>query len=507
MKKKNSFAPIQIFAIILVAFTAISSFAILFDKPSASGGGSNANGNQINSSINDGSKTFTVETEEYKDLQKFAKWVDSEGNTVSTKPKYKYVAKEEKELTAVYENIDFVIAKGSSVWDSTNHTLTASKWSDVNYLEYPLTKGMSVTFDWTIGASNMIGLATSAEIANPADYVWDIGSYQLFTPTYNMYFNTDIQQWGKLYTDGRTSYTNCSIPFFPDSLGKTLKVKYVLADKIEMYIDDVLVTTSATDFSFDYAYNDTYYLTYWGTNSGSIELLEFGWDIDSQQVFKGVALESNYYSGKKISFLGDSITCGVGATNTATERYSTVLSNMLGATENNMGNSGWVIATGGVRNSQLQNISKIPTDSSLVVVMLGTNDQNLANNSQYMLGKDGDTVTTTVWGAAETMCKQLAQRFEGKETKIIICTPPIQRNYSNDKLNGAGYSLRDISNVLMTCARRNGLLYADVNDCGYLTDSDMNDQLHPNTSGHEKIAQYLAKYILSGYEYYTPYKK
>lgn len=483
------------FALVFIILLVIPLLAMLFKSPISSG-----------SSNNTKLKTFTAQADEYKDLQRFVEWVDSEGNSISTSPTYKYRATEEKELTAVYDNIDFVIKSGSSSWDSSTHTLTGSKWTDINYLEYGLKKGMSVTFNWNLQGNSLVGLSTTEQLNATSDNSWVVSSsISLFAPKYNMYFGSDQTSWKYITKTGNPNYTDCSIPFSKELVGQSVKVKYVLADKIEMYIEDVLVETTLSDVSFSYDENDTYYFTYWAT-TGSITLLEFGWDVDSSQVFKGLALASDYYSGKKITFLGDSITAGVGATDSTTERYSTVLSSTLSATENNMGNSGWVICEGGVRSSQLQNISKIPMDSDLVIVMLGTNDQNLASSTQYTLGNDGDTTTTTVWGATETMCKQLAERFKDTNTKVIICTPPIQKGYSNDRVNGANYSLRDISNVLITCAKRNGLLYADLNNSGYLTDDDMNDVLHPNTSGHSKIALFLAKYILSGYEYYVPYK-
>ena len=481
-------------ALILVIVAFVGSFGVMFNGSGSSGSGSDG--------------YFTASTQEYKDLQKFVGWQDTNGKIVSTRANYRYKADTEKELTAVYEDIEFTIAKGSSTWDLATHTITSNTWTNVNYVEMPLKKGMSVTVELTPLANTMVGLANSDDIANMDDNSWQLSaSSLLFAPEYNVYMAADITQWRYLYNNGTLDYDNCSIPWSKDIIGNTtLKIKYVLADTIEMYIDDVLVTTDSENISFEYDKNDTYHLAFWANGGGTLKLLEFGWDKDTEQVFSGVALASDFYEGKKITFLGDSITCGVGATNQATERYSTVLSTMLGATENNMGNSGWVIATGGVRNSQLQNVSKIPKDSDIVIVMLGTNDQNLGNSTQYMLGKDGDTSTTTEWGAAEAMCKQLAEIFKGTDTKVIICTPPIQKGYSNDRKNSAGYSLRDISNVLMTCAKRHGLLYADLNACGYLTDSDMADGLHPNTSGHNKIALYLAKYILSGFDYYTPYK-
>ena len=493
MKNKTNNS-VKTIALILAVVALVGTFGTMFGGSGSSGSGSNG--------------YYTVSTQEYKDLQKFVGWQDTNGKIVSARPNYRYKADAEKELTAVYEDIEFTIAKGSSTWDLATHTITSSTWTSVNYVEMPLIKGMSVTVEVTPLANTMVGLANSDDITNIDDNSWALSATQsIFAPEYNVYMALDITEWRKIYNEGIYDYDDCSIPWSKDIIGNTtLKIKYVLADTIEMYIDDVLVTTNSQNISFEYDKNDTYYLSFWGNGSSTLKLLEFGWDKDTEQVFSGVALASDFYSGKKITFLGDSITCGVGATNTTTERYSTVLSTMLGATENNMGNSGWVIATGGERNSQLQNISKIPTDSDIVIVMLGTNDQNLGKSTQYKLGNDGDTTTTTEWGAAEAMCKQLAEMFKGTDTKVIICTPPIQKGYSNDKKNSAGYSLRDISNVLMTCARRNGLLYADLNNCGYLTDSDMDDVLHPNTSGHNKIAQYLAKYILSGFDYYTPYK-
>jgi lysophospholipase L1-like esterase len=69
-------------------------------------------------------------------------------------------------------------------------------------------------------------------------------------------------------------------------------------------------------------------------------------------------------------------------------------------------------------------------------------------------------------------------------------------------LNNAGYSLRDYSNVIMECAEKYGIVYYDLNASGVLNDDDMDDKLHPNSSGYAKIAQVFADFIIDNYHYY-----
>mgnify|MGYP006341005841 CR=1 FL=1 len=128
----------------------------------------------------------------------------------------------------------------------------------------------------------------------------------------------------------------------------------------------------------------------------------------------------------KIIFLGDSITYGVGASSTA-NRYSTVLSNSLGMTENNMGISGTVLATGGHRTSRINHISSIPLDSDYVGVLLGINDfdqcKNDGTSRYYCLGDFNSRDTSTIYGALHVYCQELIKRFREQDTKIFFMTP------------------------------------------------------------------------------------
>lgn len=131
---------------------------------------------------------------------------------------------------------------------------------------------------------------------------------------------------------------------------------------------------------------------------GTYTIAEFGYDKDSTLASVSVPLTESDFAGKKITFLGDSITAGNGSNFSSTaERYASVLSAELNAKENNMGISGTTLCTGHAeRSSRLGDIAKIPTDSDYVFVMLGTNDFDLASSTFATLGTDGTTDTNSV---------------------------------------------------------------------------------------------------------------
>ena len=218
-------------------------------------------------------------------------------------------------------------------------------------------------------------------------------------------------------------------------------------------------------------------------------------------------------SGKTVTFLGDSITYGVGASSTA-NRYSSLVASSLGMTEINMGISGTVMCTGGHRTSRLDDIKKISLDSDYVGILLGINDfdqcRNDGTSKYYALGEFGTTDTTTVYGALDKMCKDLVERFGKTDTKVFLMTPVITswnnsvsgtRDWDQNKVNACGYTLRELCDAIVEVATYYGIVTLDLNTACEMSASDFSDGIHPNDSGAKKIADEIEVFLLANYSF------
>ena len=216
-------------------------------------------------------------------------------------------------------------------------------------------------------------------------------------------------------------------------------------------------------------------------------------------------------AGKTITFLGDSITYGVGASSTE-NRYSSVLASSLGMTEINMGISGTVMCTGGHRTSRLNDIQNISLDSDYVGILLGVNDFDQCKNNEtskyYSLGEFGSSDTTTVYGALDKMCSELVKRFASTDTKVFLMTPVITswnnsvsgtRDWDQSKVNACGYTLRELCDAIVEVATYYGIITLDLYELCEMSSSDFSDGIHPNDSGAKKIAETIEEFLLANY--------
>lgn len=223
--------------------------------------------------------------------------------------------------------------------------------------------------------------------------------------------------------------------------------------------------------------------------------------IDSmkEELLVSRPLTEKDFEGKKFTFLGDSITQGVGSDFTSWEqRYSSVLCSELSAVENNMGIGGTVLCTGpSGRDSRLSDVDNIAQDSDYVFVMLGTNDYDNVNASFATLGEKGSTDTSTVYGAINVLCQKLANMFGETDTKVYLVTPiPMERCLDSTDKCANGWSLRDWSQILIDTAKEYGLNSIDLNaECNFTAD-DMANDLHPNDSGTAKMVAVLKSHLL-----------
>lgn len=451
-------------------------------------------------------KEFTASAQQYSNLQKFEYFADETGKEISKQNPYKYNAESEMALTPVYS--DFIDIKvqvqtsGKAVFDSVKNSYTSVDWYDLGYLTEPLKQGMSVSFKFEHTGTTLFGVSPIERIEDSGNYGWGTNYTKLFVPEINYYSSGEANSCELYQLDysvgGQNSYSAKSL-----TKGTVYTAKIVMADKCLIYIDNVLINESGKEYDT----SKEYYLSFSGKNT-TYEVVEFGFDKDSKQVFVSNPVSENSFEGKKISFLGDSITQGAGSGFTSTEeRYSSVLCSELSAVENNMGASGTVLCTGHEsRASRLSDVDNISLDSDYVIVMLGTNDYDNAKSGFAELGNKGSTDTSTVYGAINELCKKLVARFGETNAKVYVVTPiPVQSSLDSSAQCANGWSLRDWSEILCETAKEYGLNYIDLNAEVGIEDEDMANNLHPNTSGTAKIVSVLKAHLLANESYYVPY--
>lgn len=207
--------------------------------------------------------------------------------------------------------------------------------------------------------------------------------------------------------------------------------------------------------------------------------------------------------GKKINFLGDSITEGHGTSDWATKPYHQLLKESVGLAEaRNYGSGGTKIARLPVvtdhQFDQDFNLRapSMDKDADAVVVFGGTNDYG---HGTIPLGTIEDRDVHSFFGGLHTLCQYLIKEYVGK---TIVFMTPIHR-LQEAKLES------EISNPLQSFveAIRQVCEYYSIPVLDLYKESGMHgnmwawcekympDGLHPNDEGHKIIAHKLQKFL------------
>ena len=212
--------------------------------------------------------------------------------------------------------------------------------------------------------------------------------------------------------------------------------------------------------------------------------------------------------GKKINFIGDSITEGHRVENPE-NIFSNILKRELGLAEaRNYG-------VGGSRVARVQEIKyasdedfnmraeRMDKDFDVVVVFGGTNDFGHGN---IPLGKMGDTDVYTFYGALRTLCLYLIKNFPDKQ--IVFMTPLHRLNEEldyNKRLEDGNPNARPIEDFVNAIREVCQLFSIPVLDMFRESgmparvwawcENHMPDGLHPNDNGHKIIAHKLRKFL------------
>lgn len=237
---------------------------------------------------------------------------------------------------------------------------------------------------------------------------------------------------------------------------------------------------------------------------------------------------NSHWNGKKIAFLGDSITEGIGVNKG--ECFWNYLEEKIGCKSVSFGKSGELFR--GLLPQIDALVAEYPDDIDAIVLFAGTNDYNggLPMGEWYtapidksvVVGYDGDkeiyatrkkrefnTDISTFRGSINAVMQKLRNYYP---TKQIIIMTPLHRAYANyggsniqyDELhtNKGGFFmdeyievLKEAPNVwaceLIDLHSKSGLFpLNDVQAKAFFCSSET-DRLHPNANGHLRIAEVM----------------
>lgn len=207
-----------------------------------------------------------------------------------------------------------------------------------------------------------------------------------------------------------------------------------------------------------------------------------------------------YFAGKTANFLGDSITNGQYLPNKDLS-FPSVMKNKLGLeTVNNYGINGSSISSYG-SNPMVNRYSEMTDDADLIFFMGGRNDFGSSTDSFGDINTPA-TSKNTFYGALKNIAEGLKTKYPNK--LIVFCTPPHGSSESipetkPNPTTGKVYldyvkAIREVANYysLPVCDfwNNSGIqpLLASDNENYFKHLDGTKDGVHPNTTGHEKLA-------------------
>ncbi len=212
-------------------------------------------------------------------------------------------------------------------------------------------------------------------------------------------------------------------------------------------------------------------------------------------------------TGKKIVFLGDSITQGVGASAPETCYVSRFRAAHPEAEVVNCGISATrfavqhrEVADDSVNNNRFTvRALSLPENADLVVVFGGTNDYGHGNAP---LGQMGDQTEETFYGATYVLFDRLIRRYP--QAEILVLTP--LHRLGDHFPNGQGAVLEDYVKAERKMAELFALPVLDLfansginPNLGDLQTVYMPDGLHPNDAGHARLCTRIDAFIRNFY--------
>ena len=211
--------------------------------------------------------------------------------------------------------------------------------------------------------------------------------------------------------------------------------------------------------------------------------------------------------GKKINFLGDSITEGCG-TSGIEFGFPWLLKQRLDLAEaRNYGIGGTRIAAqlacqgSGEDRNYCGRALELDPDADVVVVFGGTNDYG---HGDAPLGNPEDRTENTFWGACHVLFARLQERFP--EAAIVVLTPLHRTNEENERGDSSkpvpSGSLETYVEILRAVVKRFDLPMLDLfaksavdTRIPGVVEKYIPDGLHPNDAGHVVLADEIEAFL------------
>ncbi len=211
-------------------------------------------------------------------------------------------------------------------------------------------------------------------------------------------------------------------------------------------------------------------------------------------------------AGKKIAFLGDSITEGCG-TSSLEHTFWNVLGQKTGAQVFGYGIGGTRIAPQRVPSDPradqdfISRVDGMIPDADVVVVFGGTND---FGHGDAPFGTRGDQTSETFCGALHVLFIKLYERYPAAQ--LVVMTPTHRLSETDSVMNEFGVrrsgNLRAYVQAIRDAAEDFAVPVLDLfrvsgiqPSVPALREAYMPDGLHPNDAGHAKIADKLIGFL------------
>lgn len=213
---------------------------------------------------------------------------------------------------------------------------------------------------------------------------------------------------------------------------------------------------------------------------------------------------------KKIAFLGDSITEGVGVSSQE-KRYSDLIAKNEGAICYNYGISGTRIAYQHAPSAEpsfdqcfLDRVEKMEPDADIVFVFGGTND---FGHGDAAIGCMSDRDPYTFYGALHTLFTKLINKYP--TSKIVFATPLHRCDDENFMIKGGvpkAVRLIDYVNIIREVAEFYSVPVLDFyKNSGLqphvpvIKEMYVPDGLHPNDAGHVILADKISAFLKNNF--------
>lgn len=209
---------------------------------------------------------------------------------------------------------------------------------------------------------------------------------------------------------------------------------------------------------------------------------------------------------KRVLFLGDSITEGVGVSSPE-KCYVSVFGKMSGAIVKNYGIDGTRIAKQTRKSDNprwdmdfISRVDEMEKEADAIVVFGGTND---FGHGDAAIGDFDSRDEHTFYGAMHSLCIKLLNKYPDAE---FVFVTPLHRASENGEINEIGLKreapLSGYVDIIKEVAGHYGLPVCDLfnesgmqPEVGIIREKYMPDGLHPSDAGSEKIAKRLCGFL------------